>query len=121
MQAEGRVVIFSGPADADNSYAAPQRVEVPSVNGQAVITVVAKDENGNPVVDGTVVHAATEVGILDATEKGTVGGVATFTIMTSTDPSSPTPTGTYHAYFSVERGKGMLPLQLPPVEISVVD
>jgi len=114
-------VIFSGPADETESYLHPTSVEIPSVNGKAVITVVAKDENGNPVVDGTIVHAATEVGTLDATEKGTVGGVATFTIMTSTDPANPTPTGTYHAYFSIERGRGMLPLQLPPVEIRVVD
>ncbi len=90
----------------------PPSATVPSVNGQAVFTVYARDKNGNPVADGTVVHASTEVGTLDVTEKQTVGGWTTFTIMTSTDPTNPTPTGTYNVYFSIERGYGLEPLPL---------
>jgi hypothetical protein len=66
---------------------------ISSVNGTLIITVVALDINGNPVVDDTLVSFETTKGALTAASAKTSGGAVQVSLKTSTDAGSPTPLG----------------------------
>ncbi|MCE5322165.1 hypothetical protein LLG46_02490 [bacterium] len=86
-------VIFSGGPYAANCSAEISPTTLASSGGQAVITVTAKDINGNSMVDGTEITAATSKGTLLSSTAQTSDGTATFTLSTSVDSVSPTETG----------------------------
>lgn len=89
--------IFSGPANTNRSTLTTTPAAVANLRstGDALtVTVVAKDINGYPVVDGTAVTLVSSKAQLDATSGGTVGGVFTTTLRTApTGTTNPTASG----------------------------
>ncbi len=89
--------IFSGPANANRSSLTTTPAAVANLQntGDALtVTVIARDINGYPVVDGTAVTLQTSKATLDATAGTTVGGVFTTTLRTApTGADNPTASG----------------------------
>lgn len=86
-------VIFSGWPSIPHCSAVMEPTTLASVKDSAVITVVALDVNGNPVVDGTVVKVETTKGTLSSTSPTTLGGIVQVTLKTSDDTQNPTQSG----------------------------
>jgi hypothetical protein len=92
---------------------------IASVKDSAVITIIARDINGNPVVDGTPVSIETTKGTLTAATALTAGGVVELTLKTSEDVANPTQTGSGRVKIRIdsgghnpETGDGPLPLSI---------
>lgn len=89
--------IFSGPANANRSSLTTTPAAVANLQntGDALtVTVIARDINGYPVVDGTAVTLQSSKAALDASAGTTVGGVFTTTLRTApTGTDNPTASG----------------------------
>lgn len=99
------LVIFSGAAYSDNCDATMSQSTLTPVGGQATISVTAADINNNFVADGTLVTVTTDKGTISSGgSKATSGGHAVFTLSTSTNPDSPTQTGSGTVTITIETG-----------------
>lgn len=111
------LVIFSGWPSPPNCSAVMEVNNLAACQDSSVITVVALDVNGNPVVDGTPVTISTTKGTLSNTTPTTVGGVVQTTLSTSADCANPTASGPGKIKIAISSGgnnpeTGGLPVQL---------
>jgi hypothetical protein len=106
------LVIFSGAPSAANCSASISPDTLAKSGGQAVVTVNALDINSHPLVDGTVVTAATSKGTISPTSGETSGGIVTFTVATSIDSVSPTEPGAGAVTITIPSGNSSQPVTL---------
>ncbi|HEX3556838.1 MAG TPA: invasin domain 3-containing protein [Thermoanaerobaculia bacterium] len=64
-----------------------------AVNDTSNITVIARNSDGSPVADGTVVTLTTNLGLITPSRPTTQGGVATATLQAGSQPGTATITG----------------------------
>lgn len=93
VTSESITLIFSGPASKDYSLCEITPSTLAKSSGQATVKVTVLDANRNPVADGTTISAVASEGSLLSSSAQTSGGVALFTLMTSTDAANPTQSG----------------------------
>ncbi len=113
------LVIFSGPPYASNCSATISQSTLQKTGDRAVIQVIAKDVNGNPIVDDTTVTATTSKGTLLSSSEQTAGGVVNFTLETSTDAGNPTATGNGTVTITIPAGSSGTPVTLT-VDFTVI-
>ena len=113
------MVIFSGWPSFLTSSAVMFPTTIASVKDSAVITIIARDINGNPIVDGTPVSIETTKGTLTSGSTVTAGGVVEVTLKTSEDTANPTQPGPGRIKIRIdsgghnpETGNGPLPLSI---------
>ena len=113
------MVIFSGWPSFLTSSATMFPTTIASAKDSAVITIIARDINGNAILDGTPVSIETTKGILSTSSAVTAGGVVEVTLKTSEDVANPTEPGPGKIKIRIdsgghnpETGNGPLPLTI---------